>query len=100
MLRDALTLAGHDVYEAADGPAGLDLARQHAPEVALIDVGLPGLDGYEVARRIRAGEGGKAVRLVAITCYGQAEDRQRALDAGFDAHLTKPVSPERLADLI
>ena len=97
MLRVALTLAGHDVYEAADGPTGIDLARTHAAEVALIDVGLPGLVGYEVARRIRASQGSHAMRLIAITGYGQAEDRHRARDAGFDAHLTTPVSPERLA---
>ena len=92
-----VTLAGHDVYEAADGPTGIDLARTHAAEVALIDVGLPGLVGYEVARRIRASQGSHAMRLIAITGYGQAEDRHRARDAGFDAHLTTPVSPERLA---
>ena len=97
MLRVLLTLAGHEVHEAADGPAGLDLARKVTPDVALIDVGLPGLDGYEVARRLRAADEGGAVRLIAITGYGQAEDRQRALEAGFHAHLTKPVSPERLA---
>jgi CheY-like chemotaxis protein len=65
--------------------------------VALIDVGLPVLDGYAVARQLRASQEGRAMRLVAITGYGQAEDRRRALQAGFDAHLTKPVSPERLA---
>jgi CheY-like chemotaxis protein/anti-sigma regulatory factor (Ser/Thr protein kinase) len=97
MLRMLLTLAGHEVHEAADGPAGLVVARTVGPDVALIDVGLPALDGYEVARRLRAAEEGKAMRLIAITGYGQADDRQRARQAGFDAHLTKPVSPERLA---
>jgi CheY-like chemotaxis protein len=57
---------------------------------------LPGLDGYEVARRIRAGAGGRSILLIALTGYGQAEDRSRARDAGFSLHLTKPVSPERL----
>jgi signal transduction histidine kinase/ActR/RegA family two-component response regulator len=97
MLRMLLALAGHEVHEAADGPAGLVVARTVAPDVALIDVGLPALDGYEVARRLRAAEEGKAMRLIAITGYGQADDRERARQAGFDAHLTKPVSPERLA---
>ena len=97
MLRILLTLAGHEVHEAADGPAGLVLARTVAPDVALIDVGLPVLDGYAVARQLRASQEDRAMRLVAITGYGQAEDRRRALQAGFDAHLTKPVSPERLA---
>ena len=100
MLRTALTLAGHEVHEAADGRAGLDLVQAIAPDVALIDVGLPGLDGYEVVRRIRAREGGDAIVLVAITGYGQAEDRRRAADAGFDAHVTKPVLPDRLTELI
>lgn len=73
------------------------MATEVAPDLALIDVGLPELDGYEVARRIRAGAGGKPMRLIAITGYGQAEDRQRALEAGFDAHLTKPVTPDELS---
>jgi signal transduction histidine kinase/ActR/RegA family two-component response regulator len=96
MLRVQLTLAGHEVHDAADGPTGVAQARALAPDVALVDVGLPGVDGYEVARRIRASDAGRSLRLVAITGYGQAEDRQRALDAGFDTHLTKPVSPEQL----
>lgn len=70
------------------------------PDVALIDVGLPGLDGYEVARRLAAVKGRESMRLIAITGYGQSEDRRRALDAGFDAHVTKPVAPEQLAELI
>ncbi len=100
MLRIALSLAGHTVYEAADGRTGIGMAAEVAPDVALIDIGLPGLDGYEVARRIRGSANGKSIRLIAITGYGQAEDQQRALDAGFDAHLTKPVQPERLAELM
>jgi PAS domain S-box-containing protein len=100
MLQMTLALAGHEVHEAPDGPAGLERALAVRPDVALIDVGLPGLDGYEVARRLRAGQGGDRIVLIAITGYGQAEDRRRALDAGFDAHLTKPVEPERLAELI
>ena len=95
-----LALAGHEVHEAADGPTGIAQAQAVAPDVALIDVGLPGLDGYEVVRRIRATDLGRTMRLVAITGYGQAEDRLRALAAGFDAHLTKPVAPERLAQAI
>jgi CheY-like chemotaxis protein len=100
MLRLMLTLAGHDVHESGDGLTAVALAATLAPDVALVDVGLPGIDGYEVARRLRAGHGGERMLLVATTGYGQAEDRERALDAGFDAHLTKPVSPERLAEVI
>jgi signal transduction histidine kinase/CheY-like chemotaxis protein len=100
MLRVGLTLQGHEVHEAADGKTAVERAVELAPEVALIDVGLPGFDGYEVARRIRATEGGRSMFLVAVTGYGQAEDRRRAQDAGFDAHVTKPVLPEQLAELI
>jgi PAS domain S-box-containing protein len=100
MLGVVLTLGGHEVHEAADGMAGLEMASTVRPDVVLIDVGLPRLDGYELARRLRAANDRASMRLVAITGYGQAEDRQRALDAGFDAHVTKPVVPERLAELI
>jgi PAS domain S-box-containing protein len=96
MLRIALALEGHEVHEAADGAAGLRAAAALEPDVAFVDVGLPGLDGYEVARRIRQLPGGDSIRLIALTGYGQREDRRRALDAGFDAHVTKPVSTERL----
>jgi PAS domain S-box-containing protein len=100
ILRVALTLAGHQVWDAADGRVGVELVASRAPDVAIIDVGLPGLDGYEVARLIRTGPRGASVRLIALTGYGQAEDRQRALSAGFDAHLTKPIAPDRLAAAI
>src|SRR5262249_37317330 len=100
MLRVALSLAGHTVYEAKDGPEGVEMATTVAADVALIDVGLPGLDGYDVARRIRADRVGRSMLLVAITGYGQVEDRQRALDAGFDAHLTKPILPAQLVTLL
>jgi CheY-like chemotaxis protein len=100
MLRIALKVAGHEVFEAADGPSGLERLLEVAPDVALIDIGLPLMDGYEVARRIRASERGQTMRLVAISGYGQAEDRQRALSAGFDTHVTKPVSRERLVEIV
>jgi len=96
MLRIQLTQEGHEVHEARDGVTGVDMAAAVGPEVVVVDVGLPGLDGYEVARRIRAGAGGRSMLLIALTGYGQAEDRSRARDAGFSLHLTKPVSPERL----
>jgi CheY-like chemotaxis protein len=100
MLSVALQLAGHEVHSAPDGPGGLALIAAVSPDVALIDVGLPGMDGYEVARRIRADRGDDGILLIAITGYGQAEDRRRARAAGFDAHLTKPVAPERLLEAI
>ena len=100
VLRMALTLDGHEVHEAADGPGGLEAALRLRPDVVLVDVGLPGLDGYEVAQQIRANERGSRMLLVALTGYGQAEDRRRALAAGFDVHLVKPVAPERLAEVL
>ena len=98
-LRMLLELDGHVVEAAAEGTQALELARAKDPDVALVDIGLPGIDGYEVARRIRAERGHEPI-LVAITGYGRADDRRRALEAGFDAHLTKPVSPEHLADVL
>jgi two-component system, sensor histidine kinase len=95
MLRTALALRGHEVVEAKDGPGGVEMAERTRPDVALIDVGLPGFDGYEVARRVRR-LGGPTMRLVALTGYGRPEDRARARQAGFDAHLVKPVDPQQL----
>ncbi len=94
MLHHLLRLAGHAVSEATDGPGGLEAARRERPDIALLDVGLPGVDGYELARRLRAEDAG--VYLVALTGYGQPDDRRQAMEAGFDAHLVKPVSPEAL----
>jgi PAS domain S-box-containing protein len=99
-LRLLLEALGHRVVAAADGQEGVTLAQLHHPEVALIDLGLPGLDGYEVARALRATPAGKRITLVAVTGYGQAEDRQRSKEAGFDAHLVKPVSQALLSRLI
>ena len=98
-LRAVLEYEGHRVDEAADGAEGLARAEATRPGVVLIDIGLPGLDGYEIARRIRARRGPEPI-LVAITGYGQADDRRRSQEAGFDAHLTKPVAPEHLADVL
>jgi CheY-like chemotaxis protein len=100
MLHEALAFSGHDVREARDGASGLALAAEALPDVALIDIGLPDVDGYEVARRLRAAPGGRRMGLIAITGYGQAEDQRRAYEAGFDAHLTKPVAPERLKQVM
>lgn len=101
MFRMMLELAGHEVLEAEEGVSGLDMLRKLHPDVAVIDVGLPGLNGYEVARRFRAEPGnGKAVLLVALTGYGTSEARERSRQAGFDHHLTKPVEPETLQRLV
>ena len=95
-LQRLLQIWGHEVDVAEDGVRGVDAAMQTPPDIALVDVGLPGLDGYEVARRLRTAMG-KSVRLVALTGYGQPEDRDRAFDAGFDLHLVKPVDRDQLA---
>ena len=94
-LASILVRWGHEVTAEADGPSGLARVLELKPDVALVDIGLPGMNGYDVARRIRAAT--DAVRLIAITGYGQPADRERALEAGFDAHLLKPVPPEALA---
>ena len=94
-----LRFSGHSVECAGDGREGLEKMLALRPEIALVDIGLPLLDGYEIAARARA-QGDCTTFLVALTGYGQPEDRQRALDAGFDEHLTKPIEAARLRDLI
>jgi len=92
----------HEVLFASSGPEGVDRAREARPDIALIDIGLPGFDGYQVARRIRRESltWQKQVRLIALTGYGQANDRAKALDAGFDVHVLKPVDPAELRLLL
>jgi hemerythrin-like metal-binding protein len=100
-LRDLLELmAGHEVHVATDGHAGVDAAREYKPDVVVCDLGLPGIDGYEVARRIRANGAAAGARLVALSGYASAEDTERALRAGFDFHLAKPPNAERLLALV
>jgi signal transduction histidine kinase/CheY-like chemotaxis protein len=99
-LEDLLGLWGHEVEVAASGEDGLRQAEFFEPEAVLIDIGLPGLDGYEVARRLRQSAGSSAARLVAISGYGQEEDRRRSREAGFDDHLTKPVDLETLRSIL
>jgi CheY-like chemotaxis protein len=89
-LKTLIEMLGHRVEVAADGVEGLQKALELEPRVALVDIGLPLLDGYEIARRLRAAFG-REIILVAYTAYGDPEDRLRALDAGFDLHLVKPL---------
>ncbi|QDE68214.1 hybrid sensor histidine kinase/response regulator [Myxococcus xanthus] len=100
LVRELLELEGHTVSEAEDGPSGLARARELRPEVVLLDIGLPGLDGYEVARALRSTDEGRDLLLIAVTGYGLEEDRRRALEAGFDEHLVKPVDLTRLRELL
>jgi signal transduction histidine kinase len=99
MLRAALELSGHEVHEAHDGPGGLEAILRLRPDVALVDIGLPEFDGYEIARKVRVAAG-PAPYLVALTGFGQPDDRRLALEAGFDAHLVKPVDPDVLLVVI
>ena len=96
MLAELLRASGHEVAVAFDGPSALELLPRLRPEVAILDIGLPGMDGYELAGRIAAAVGAGACRLVAVTGYGQASDRARTRAAGFDEHLDKPVSRQGL----
>ena len=100
MLEALLRLDGYQVAVAEDGKQGLELILHQRPDIALVDIGLPGLDGYQVARRVREEIKGTDMRLIALTGYGQAEDRKAVKDAGFDAHLVKPLKPEELAQLL
>ena len=95
MLRLLLQTAGYEVEVARDGVEGVELALRDRPQVAVIDIGLPRLDGYQVAQQLRAALGPK-IFLITHTSHGRPEDRQRALQAGFDVHLVKPVDPGEL----
>jgi signal transduction histidine kinase/ActR/RegA family two-component response regulator len=95
-----LQLLGHRVSSVHDGLAALDAVRAEIPDVMIVDIGLPGMDGYEVARRVREIPGLGQVLLVALTGYGSEEDKRRAMAAGFDYHLVKPVTPEALGGLV
>jgi signal transduction histidine kinase/ActR/RegA family two-component response regulator len=99
MLRESLLMSGHQVSVARDGASGLAIAASALPEVALVDVGLPDMDGYQVARHLRSSANARMF-LVALTGYGQPDDRRRALEAGFDLHLTKPVETDRLETIL
>jgi CheY-like chemotaxis protein len=98
-LRLLLELWGCDVEATAEGNQAVPLAKARRPDLALIDIGLPGLDGYEVARQLRS-ELGRDVLLVAVTGYGGPQDRRLSAEAGFDLHLVKPLDPESLRDLL
>jgi signal transduction histidine kinase/ActR/RegA family two-component response regulator len=100
LLSDSLRTLGHEVRVALDGPSALDAARAFRPEVALLDLGLPVMDGFELATRLRSDPGSSAIELIAVTGYGQEIDRRRTREAGFGEHLVKPVDLDRLDGLI
>lgn len=94
------SIAAHDIRIALDGPSALEMAQTFLPDLVILDIGLPGMDGYEVARKIRANPRLDAPVLAALTGYGSSEDRRRAFEAGFDFHYVKPLSLEKLVELL
>ncbi|MQA39201.1 response regulator [Rugamonas aquatica] len=100
MMTMMLSCYGYDVRSAADGHEGVAAALRSRPDVALVDIGLPGIDGYEVARRLRADPATAGIRLIALTGYGLADDLRRVMEAGFDRHLVKPVDIDQLMEVI
>jgi DNA-binding response OmpR family regulator len=99
-LAELLRLEGHEVHVAYDGEQALDIFRSVQPDAALLDIGMPHLSGLEVVKAIRGQSSGHSATLIAVTGWGQERDRQVALDAGFDHHLTKPMMPEDIQHLI
>jgi CheY-like chemotaxis protein len=95
-----LQFGGHETFKAHDGLAAIEAARRLRPDAVLLDIGLPGLNGYEVCSRIRQEPWGKRLTLVALTGWGQDEDRHRSREAGFDAHMVKPVDFDELLKLL
>ena len=100
MLAVLLTHAGYEVKTASSAAAAIDSARNDRFDVIISDIGMPQMNGYELARELRGMPGYETVPLVALTGYSKFDDRQRSLDAGFNAHLTKPIEPRELLDLI
>ena len=100
MMAMLLGMLGYKVLEAANGEQGLKLARRELPAIAVVDIGLPDMDGYEVARQLRTDVASHNMTLIALTGYGQEADRQRALAAGFDSHLVKPLDMDVLVNTI
>jgi CheY-like chemotaxis protein len=96
MMATLLSIHGHDVRTAASGPAALNIIKDFDPDIAFLDIGLPGMSGYELARRIRAEPRLAGITLVAVTGWGQDEDRRQSKEAGMDHHLTKPVDPREV----
>ncbi|MGF6274596.1 signal transduction histidine kinase [Massilia sp. UYP11] len=100
MMATMLAAHGYPVYQAGDGVQGVNQAHACQPHAALVDIGLPGIDGYEVARRLRADPATCAIRLIAVTGYGLPDDQRRVMEAGFDQHLVKPVQIDRLLEAL
>jgi len=93
-------MLGHEVRVAYDGVEALQAAGEFHPELVLLDIGMPRMDGYETCRRLREQPWGSRIRVVAVTGWGQEHDRRRSQEAGFDQHLVKPVAPTVIADIL
>jgi CheY-like chemotaxis protein len=100
LLESLLKMDGYDVTAAPDGNRGYEVIVACRPDVALLDIGLPGMDGYQLARKIRSELNDQRIQLVALTGYGRSVDRQKVLEAGFNEHLVKPVDPVDLARVL
>jgi CheY-like chemotaxis protein len=100
MLAALLAHQGHEVRVESNGVAALAVAEEFMPDVAFLDIGLPGMNGYELARRLRLDPAFGNIVLIAVTGWGQQEDRERSHEAGFDEHLTKPVDPDRVVEIV
>jgi CheY-like chemotaxis protein len=100
MLAWLVRAMGGEPREAHDGPSAVAAAREFAPDVVLLDIGLPGMDGYDVCRQVRRDAGGRRVHIAAITGWGQEKDKALAAGAGFDSHLTKPADPAVIERLL
>jgi two-component system cell cycle response regulator DivK len=96
LVRDVLTYAGYDVVEARTGEQGVELATEHLPDLVLMDLQLPGIDGAEALRQMRSSPSTQTVPVVAVTAYAMKEDRERAISCGFDGYLEKPISVREL----
>ena len=96
LIRDVLSFQGYDVVEAGSGEEGVALARSCAPDLVMMDLQLPGIDGYEALQQLRAQPGSSAVPVVAVTAFAMKSDMERALDAGFDGYVAKPISVRAL----
>jgi two-component system, cell cycle response regulator DivK len=96
ILRDLLSMAGYDLVEAADGAEGVAMAAEHKPDLILIDIQMPVMDGYEATRRIKADPALAAIPVIAVTSYALSGDEQKARDAGCDGYIAKPFSPRQM----
>src|SRR5215213_3193141 len=98
-LKMFLSMKGHQLQVASTGPAAIELARRQRPDVVLLDLGLPGFDGFEVARRLRQ-EHGQTMRIIAVSAYATESDRRESLEAGCELHLVKPADPRFIESLL